>query len=220
MENQFLKKLQLKPGFIVKVVDAPKGAAAIFGEIPSGIIFKFDDVKNFDALITFTITKQQLNNQIENNLKLINPKTIFWVFMPKKTSKIKSDLDLMKSWQELDIYSLNPCASAAINETWTALRLKFINEIKPSGLRNEHIKKNDYADYIDVENKTVKLPNDLAKVLQEHPTALHYFNGLAYSHKKEYVLWILTAKQEKTRLSRIEKAIVMLLNNKKNPSVK
>ncbi|MGV2480687.1 UNVERIFIED_CONTAM: hypothetical protein IGO34_28265, partial [Salmonella enterica subsp. enterica serovar Weltevreden] len=35
MENQFLKKLQIKPGFKVSVVNAPENAAAIFGEIPS-----------------------------------------------------------------------------------------------------------------------------------------------------------------------------------------
>ncbi|WP_316829403.1 YdeI/OmpD-associated family protein [Pedobacter aquatilis] len=220
MENSLLKKLQIKPGFTVKVMDAPENAAAIFGNVPDDISIRFDDVENFDALITFTTLKEQLDRQINNNLKKLNPKTIFWVFMPKKTAKIESDLDMMKTWQELDIYGLNPCASAAVNETWTALRLKFITEIKPSGLRNDHIKTNDFAEYIDVETKTVKLPEDLALVLQDNPKALNYFNGLAYSHKKEYVLWILTAKQEKTRTNRIEKALDMLLNDKKNPSVK
>lgn len=220
MENPLLNKLHIKPGFTVKVVDAPENAAAIFGDIPANIFLKYDGTPQFDALITFTVTKEQLNVQLKSHLKQMNPKIIFWVFMPKKSSKIKSDLNLMKTWQELDAYGINPCASAAVDETWTALRLKFINEIKPSGLRNDHIKLNEFADYIDVENKTVKLPEDLANVLQEYPIALHYFNGLAYSHKKEYVLWILTAKQEKTRLSRIEKAIEMLLNNRKNPSVK
>ena len=70
----------------------------------------------------------------------LNSKTVFWVFTPKKSSKIKTDLDLMKTWQEMDVYGLNPCASAAVNETWTGLRLKFITDIKPSGLRNDHIK--------------------------------------------------------------------------------
>ncbi|MGN7989452.1 YdeI/OmpD-associated family protein [Pedobacter sp. 22226] len=220
MENLFLKKLQVKPGYTVKVVDAPEHAAAIFGDIPSDIVIKYNEEADFNTLIIFTISKDQLNQQIQRNLRQINAKTIFWVFYPKKSAKIKSDLDLMKSWQELNAFGLTPCASAAVNETWTALRLKLIEEVKPSGMRNDHIKTNEYGEYIDPVNKTVKLPADLQAALSGHPQALAYFNQLAYSHRKEYVLWVLSAKQGKTRSSRLEKTVEMLLNHKKNPSDK
>ncbi|RDC57653.1 hypothetical protein DU508_01440 [Pedobacter chinensis] len=220
MENLLLKKLQIKPNHRVKVVDAPESAAAIFGEIPANVSFQYGEASNFDVLITFTTDKKQLNHQIESNLKSIHAKTVFWVFYPKKSSKIKSDLDLMKTWQELADYGLAPCASAAVNETWTGLRLKPESSIKPSGMRNDHIKTNEYGDYINPQTKTVKIPEDLKSLLIQHPSALDYYNSLAYSHRKEYVLWILSAKQEKTRLSRIEKMLEMLLNGKKNPSDK
>ena len=126
----------------------------------------------------------------------------------------------MKSWKDLEIYNLAPCASAAVNETWTGLRLKLATEVKHSGVGNEQIKSNKFGEYIDPDKKTVKIPEDLAMVLSDHPTALNFFNDLAYSHKKEYVLWILTAKQEKTRQQRIEKALDMLVKKKKNPSAK
>lgn len=220
MENLFLKKLQVKPNFTIKVVDAPDQASAIFNDIPTDVTIKYDDETNFNVIITFTTSTDQLNKQIESNIKHINTKTIFWVFYPKKNSKIKSDLDLMKSWEKLGRYNLTPCASAAVNETWTALRLKFISEVKPSGMRNDHIKTNEFRDYIDPVNKTVKLPEDLETLLMQHQQAYTYFNQLAYSHRKEYVLWILTAKQEKTRINRVEKTIEMLLNQKKNPADK
>lgn len=220
MENLFLKKLQIKSNFIVKVEDAPENASAIFGEIPTDVSIRYNNPDNFNALITFSTSKKQLDLQIESNINQINAKSIFWVFTPKKSSKIKSDLDLMKTWKELEVFGLAPCASASVNETWTALRLKLISEVKPSGMRNDHIKTNDYGDYIDPENKIVKLPADLVEALTPFPKALSYFNQLAYTHKKEYVLWILSAKQEKTRQARVEKALDMLLNDKKNPSVK
>lgn len=220
MENSFLKKLQVKAGHIVKVIDAPAEAAAIFGGVPADIVFKYNEETDFNVLITFTINKEQLNQQIQSNLKNINAKTIFWVFYPKKSSKIKSDLDLMKSWDELHVFGLTPCASAAVNETWTGLRLKLLSEVKPSGMRNDHIKTNEYGEYIDPVNKTVNLPDDLKTALSNQPQALAYFNQLAYSHRKEYVLWILSTKQEKTRLNRIAKTLEMLLNRKKNPTDK
>ena len=216
MENSFLKKLQVKPGFKVKIVDAPENAAAIFGDIPADVVMQYQDTADFNALITFSTSKAQLNAQIKDNIGQMDAKTICWVFYPKKTSKIPSDLELMKSWEELSSFGLTPCASAAVNETWTALRLKFISEVKPSGMRNDHIKTNEFGEYIDTVNKTVKLPEDLQTLLAAHTEAYAYFNTLAYSHKKEYVLWILTAKQEKTRTIRLEKTIEMLLNKKKN----
>ncbi|QNR86563.1 YdeI/OmpD-associated family protein [Pedobacter riviphilus] len=220
MENLFLKKLQVKPGNVIKVVNAPEKAGAIFGDIPLDIVIKYNEEAVFNVLIAFTINKDQLDKQIKNNLKYIDAKTIIWIFYPKKTSNIKSDLDLMKSWEELDVFGLTPCASAAVNETWTALRLKRITEVKPSGMRNDHIKTNEFGEYIDPVNKTVKVPEDLKTLLESHPKALDYFNQLAYTNRKEYVLWLLSAKQEKTRISRLAKTLEMLLSNKKNPSDK
>lgn len=220
MENSFLKKLQVKPGYKVKIVDAPENAAAIFGDIPADVVMQYQDTADFNALITFSTSKAQLNAQIKDSIGQMDAKTICWVFYPKKTSKIPSDLELMKSWEELSSFGLTPCASAAVNETWTALRLKFISEVKPSGIRNDHIKTNEFGEYIDPVSKTVKLPEDLQTLLATHTEAYAYFNTLAYSHKKEYVLWILTAKQEKTRTSRLEKTVEMLLNKKKNPADK
>src|SRR5260221_562409 len=43
---------------------------------------------------------------------------------------------------------------------------------------------------------------------------------LSYSNKKEYLLWILTAKQEKTRNERLGKLTEKLVAGKKNPSEK
>jgi len=217
MENLFLKKLQVKPGYVIKVIDAPEQAALIFGNIPSDVILKYNDEVDFNVLITFTTNKNQLDQQIKSNLMHIDAKTVIWIFYPKKSAKIKSDLDLMKSWEELDAFGLTPCASAAVNETWTALRLKLITEVKPSGLRNDHIKTNEFGKYIDTVNKIVNLPEDFKSALEDHSKVLDYFNNLAYTHRKEYVLWILSAKQEKTRLNRIEKSLGMLLNEKKNP---
>ncbi len=66
----------------------------------------------------------------------------------------------------------------------------------------------------------VKTPPELQSAMESFPVALHYFNGLSYSHKKEYVIWILSSKQEKTRLERIARTVEKLLQGKKNPAVK
>lgn len=57
--------------------------------------------------------------------------------------------------------------------------------------------------------KTVEVPKDV-KAAFKGAGVLAYFDKLAYSHRKEYMQWIVAAKKEETRLSRIDKAISKL----------
>ena len=62
--------------------------------------------------------------------------------------------------------------------------------------------------------RTVDVPADLEAALAKHPTHAKSFAALSYSHKKEYVDWIESAKKPETRLNRIEKAIALLAARK------
>jgi len=55
-------------------------------------------------------------------------------------------------------------------------------------------------------DKTVIIANDINKEFKL-AGILNYFETLAYSHKKEYIQWIESAKKEETRKNRIENAI-------------
>ncbi|RZJ71320.1 MAG: hypothetical protein EOO47_22965 [Flavobacterium sp.] len=92
--------------------------------------------------------------------------------------------------------------------------------MKRSGLGNTEIAKSDYGNYIDVANKIITLPEDLESELKKEVSAFDFYQSLSYSNRKEYVLWVLSAKQEKTRLDRILKTVEKLAAGKKNPSEK
>ncbi|WP_316821952.1 YdeI/OmpD-associated family protein [Pedobacter gandavensis] len=218
-ENSLLKKLHIKPGFKVLIEHAPDDLVEFLGDYDA-IQLSFNSEKEFDAVILFVSNAYELEEHLGRLHQLLQPTTLFWIAYPKKSSGITTDLNMMGPWDELKTYHLTPCASASISEVWTGIRLKPVDQVKASAVRNENIQKNDFSNYIDVQSKQVKMPEDLEFALKQHPKALEYFLTLAYSHKKEYVLWILTAKQDKTRIVRIEKTIEMLLSGKKNPTAK
>jgi hypothetical protein len=62
----------------------------------------------------------------------------------------------------------------------------------------------------DTEERTVEVPADLQKALNKNKTAKALFEKLAYTHKREYVMWIDGAKREETRARRIAKAVEMI----------
>lgn len=220
MENLLLKKLQIKPTFKVTVINPPDNFAAIIGNIPSEITLSFSTIEQYNALLIFAITKADMLAALNQEYQKIDNKIITWMIYPKAKTKLASDLNMMQSWEDIKQYNLAPCASAAIDTIWTAIRIKPIEAQKKSGVGNAEIQQNDYGSFIDVANKTVILPDDLKVKLEQNPTAFNFYQELSYSNRKEYVLWILTAKQEKTRIERIQKTIEKLLANKKNPSEK
>jgi Bacteriocin-protection, YdeI or OmpD-Associated/Domain of unknown function (DUF1905) len=62
----------------------------------------------------------------------------------------------------------------------------------------------------DAEVPVVTEPADFARALDADPAARAAYDRLAYSHKREHVLAIESAKKPETRARRIEKALAML----------
>ena len=63
---------------------------------------------------------------------------------------------------------------------------------------------------LDTEPRVVVEPADFAQALDADPAARAAYDNLAYSHKREHVLAIESAKKPETRQRRIEKAIATL----------
>lgn len=72
----------------------------------------------------------------------------------------------------------------------------------------------------DTEERVVELPDDLAALFAQNPEAKARYDKLSYTHRKEYVQWIIEAKKPETRQNRLYKTIEMLMGGKKNPSDK
>lgn len=63
---------------------------------------------------------------------------------------------------------------------------------------------------LDEGDRTVEVPEDLAAALTADPDARARFDGLAPSHRKEFVRWVTEAKRETTRADRVAKTLEML----------
>lgn len=63
---------------------------------------------------------------------------------------------------------------------------------------------------LDSAPRDVQAPEDFARALAGDGTANERFQGLAFTHRKEFVRWIEEAKREETRARRIEQALQML----------
>jgi len=218
--NPLAKKLQIKPNSRWLLYNAPAHYADDLTPLPADVEIDFNINGHYNGVQLFIINSAQLEADLQIIVPLLKDDTILWIIYPKKKSGIVTDLEMTGSWDAPTRYGLRPVASAAINETWTALRFRPVEQVKVSEGRAEAVKSNEYGAFIDVVNRTVTLPDYIKAELEQHTGALAWFEQLAYSNKKEYVLWVLTAKQEKTRQDRLAKMVEMLINKKKNPADK
>lgn len=69
----------------------------------------------------------------------------------------------------------------------------------------------------DDEPRTVDIPPALAAALAEHSEAKAAFEGLSYTHRREYARWIAEAKRDETRERRVAKAVAMLREGVRTP---
>lgn len=63
---------------------------------------------------------------------------------------------------------------------------------------------------LDTAPREVEVPADLAEALATDPVARQLFDGLPFTHRKEYVRWIEEAKKPETRQNRVAKTLTKL----------
>jgi len=65
--------------------------------------------------------------------------------------------------------------------------------------------------------REVALPAELADALARAPDAAQYYEGLSFTHRKEYARWVSEAKHAQTRASRAAKAVTMMREGIRTP---
>ncbi len=96
---------------------------------------------------------------------------------------------------------------------WSAINIRKIEELKkaglmkPAGVKAFALRKENKSEVYSYENEALPLAPDLEKQFRENKEAWDFFMKQAPSYRKAIAKWIVSAKQEKTRQSRLERAI-------------
>lgn len=215
MEQGLYKKFRIKPGDKLYLLNAPSNFRAVMGELPEES--KISPSKNAQQVHWFVKNTQEVESQVEKVLSQLNEGSLLWVYFPKGSSKIQTDLTRDKGWELLTRPELKWMSLVSFDETWSAFALK--KDSSPE-VQTRKLEQQEFPEFIDPVKKTVKIPADLADAFKKKARVKERFESLAYSHKKEYVHWILSAKREETRSARVNGTIEMLEQGLKNPSDK
>ncbi|MFV0268034.1 MAG: hypothetical protein ACK5HT_12965 [Draconibacterium sp.] len=122
------KKLGIKKGFKIKIVEAPEYYFNLFSELPADLTRVEDQETKKDFIHYFAKSSSQLAKDIKRLKQEILQNGIIWVSWPKKTAKVESDLD-GNIVREIGLKNgLVDTKVCAVDETWSGL--KFVIPLK------------------------------------------------------------------------------------------
>jgi len=99
------------------------------------------------------------------------------------------------------------------NSIWSAVninkfeKLKTLGLLKPEGIASFNLRKESLSKIYAFENEEVKFSPEFEKIFMSNKKAWDYFQSLAPSYRKPSSNWVMSAKQENTRLKRLMELI-------------
>ena len=173
--------------------------------------------KKIDFALIFAFSQKQLKEILKDVIPALHTEAKFWVAYPKVSSKIASDLCRDASWDFIAEHGFEIVRLIAVDNLWSAARFKKPDEAPKKA---PSFSSANPAPGVDYANRTIEVPKELQKLLDKNKTAAAFFDELAFSHKREYVEWIVSAKKEETKARRLETTMEKLAAQKKTFNAK
>ena len=209
------QKLRIKEGMTILPVNAPAEFASEIISMQPGVKVSAK-AKDYDQIHWFVKSKAEMEKELNKVLSLLKDGVVCWIYYPKGSSKIQTDLTRDKGWESLLAHKeLQWLSLISFDDTWSSFGMRLATEVDKK--KAEAPKERAIFEYADSATKTIRVPDDLAKALKKSRDATLYFDSLSFSNKREYVEWIITAKREETRNERVAGTIERLEKGWKNP---
>lgn len=215
MAKENSQKLKIKENFTLLTINAPADFKKNIGELPKGVKIS-SDTKNYQQVHWFVRNKEQLDRDVNKILKLLKNDVVLWIYYPKGSSKLQTDLTRDKGWENLLKHQeLGWISLISFDDTWST----FGSRLKTEADQKTEDKPGERAifDWVDPKTKAVRFPDDLAAAFKKNKKQEEFFNTLSFTNKKEYIEWIVTAKRKETRNERVAGTIERLGKQWKNP---
>jgi hypothetical protein len=123
-ENPLAKKLLIKPGHRVAVLNGPPGFHDRLADLPERVELATQPDGARDVVLVFVLDSAELDRLAPQALAATKRQGALWVAYPKKTSKVKTDLSRDVSWRPLCDAGFEVVSAISIDDVWSALRFR------------------------------------------------------------------------------------------------
>lgn len=220
MPTPLSKKLRIREKATLLTINAPADFKNTLNDLPAGVSVS-STAKKYDQVHWFVKNKAQVEKEMSRVMKLLKDEVIVWVYYPKGTSGIQTDLTRDKGWECLlkEDDKLTWISLISFDDTWSVFGFRAKSDADKKKTAAKPAQR-EIFNWVNPATKEVKLPDDMIAAFKKNKKQAEFFETLSFSNKKEYIEWIVTAKREETRKERITGTIEKLARNFKNPTAK
>lgn len=118
-----IKKLGVKSGFQLLVVNEPKGYFKLLGKLPEGVKVVSGFVNPLDFIHFFAQDRKEYEKQLPKLKKALAQNGMIWVSWPKAASKVPTDVTekvIRDTALKNGLVDVKVCA---VDEIWSGLKL-------------------------------------------------------------------------------------------------
>ncbi|WP_333819234.1 DUF3052 domain-containing protein [Ohtaekwangia sp.] len=123
-----LKKLGIKPGFSMFILQAPEGYIDWLSPLPEDVLVQRSLKGEFDFIHLFVKDQQVFEKEFVKSKQHLKKTGMLWISWPKKSSKVPTTLDeniIREFGLEEGLVDVKVCA---VNDVWSGL--KFVVRLK------------------------------------------------------------------------------------------
>ena len=128
-----VKKLGIKEGSRVALVNAPENFETELGELPDNVKFMRSTTKSLDIILFFVLSERVLAKDFAKLAARLISNGMIWIAWPKKSSRVETDLTFERVQRiglDAGLVDVKICA---IDDTWSGL--KFVYRLKDRASR-------------------------------------------------------------------------------------
>ncbi len=123
-EKSVSDKLQLKPGKVVLTVNAPPDYVQMLGKLPDGARVVTKSAQPVDIVHVFAHNRAEMEKLLPGLKEKLVPGGFIWLSYHKGGSGVATDINRDSIWRYGLTIGLQAVSQVAINDDWSALRLK------------------------------------------------------------------------------------------------
>ena len=127
--NPFAKKLLIKPGSRLLVLNAPDGYLERLAPLPDGVELAAAGDDGCDVVHLFARNRAEVERFAGAAVAAVRPGGVLWISYPKRGRNVTTDLNRDTGWSALSSLGWRVVSQVAIDERWSALRFRPLSEV-------------------------------------------------------------------------------------------
>jgi hypothetical protein len=128
-ETSLVKKLGIRSGQRVLILNAPDGYVELLGELPNGVELSETRMGRFDFVHLFVKDSTELDAYRPAAMDALEYDGLLWISYPKRSSKVKTDLTRGVLWELMKGTGLRPVTQVSLDAVWSAMRFRPTEEV-------------------------------------------------------------------------------------------